>query len=61
MGGQHNVFEPGWEVPNDGWYVEVGEHPDSGNLLHRQKVHLKKGDTFPDTGNKNRKWRRVHP
>lgn len=54
--GQHNQFEPGWEVPNDGVYVEVGEHPDSANLRQPQKVQLRKGDAFPITGNKNRKW-----
>lgn len=57
--GQHNQFEPGWEVPNDGVYVEVGAHPDSGNLKDPRKVHLNKGDTFPDTTNPRRKWARA--
>ncbi|MBX5435971.1 MAG: YjzC family protein [Alicyclobacillaceae bacterium] len=57
--GQHNQFEPGWEVPNDGEYVEVGEHPDSGNLHDPKRVMLRKGDRFPRTSNPNRKWTRV--
>ncbi|MCL6444082.1 MAG: YjzC family protein [Alicyclobacillus sp.] len=58
--GQHNVFEPGWEVPNDGEYVEVGEFPDSGNHIHTpRRVRLSKGDTFPMTKNPTRKWTRV--
>lgn len=56
--GQENQFEPGWEVPNDGIYVEIGEHPDSRNLRRPRKIHLQKGDAFPLTGNKNRKWTR---
>lgn len=56
--GQHNQFEPGWEVPSDGTYVETGEHPDSGNLLQPRVVRLKRGEVFPVTRNKNRKWTR---
>ncbi|GGJ01503.1 hypothetical protein GCM10010885_08380 [Alicyclobacillus cellulosilyticus] len=58
--GQHNQFEPGWEVPNDGEYIEIGEHPDSGNHIRNpRRVRLRKGDTFPETTNGNRKWTRV--
>jgi hypothetical protein len=56
--GQENQFKPGWEVPNDGEYVEIGEHPDSGNLHNPRKIRLHKGDTFPETTNTNRKWTR---
>jgi hypothetical protein len=54
--GQHNQFEPGWEVPNDGFYIEIGAHPESGNLKEPRKIYLKKGDKFPDTRNPRRKW-----
>lgn len=57
--GQHNQFEPGWEVPNDGEYVETGEHPDSRNLKNPKHVHLEKGETFPSTSDPDRKWTRV--
>ncbi len=57
--GQHKQFEPGWEVPNDGFYIEVGEHPDSASIRDPRKVHLKRGDTFPATSNHNRKWVRM--
>ncbi|WP_420535288.1 YjzC family protein [Alicyclobacillus herbarius] len=57
--GQHKQFEPGWEVPNDGFYIEVGEHPDSASIRDPQKVYLKRGDTFPETSNGNRKWVRM--
>ena len=56
--GQHNQFEPGWEVPNDGTYVEIGEHPDSANPKNPKSVHLQKGDTFPMTSHPKRKWTR---
>lgn len=57
--GQHNQFQPGWVVPNDGEYVETGEHPDSGNLHDPKRVRLRRGDTFPLTSNPNRKWTRI--
>ncbi|MCF8564044.1 YjzC family protein [Alicyclobacillus tolerans] len=57
--GQHNQFEPGWEVPNDGVYQEIGEHPDSGNLPDARRIKLKRGDVFPKTSNPNRKWSRL--
>lgn len=56
---QHNQFEPGWEVPNDADYVEVGEHPDSANLKDPKQIHLHKGDIFPKTTNAERKWARI--
>ena len=56
--GQHNQFKPGWEVPNDGEYVEVGEHPESGNLLKPRRVRLNRGEKFPSVGNKDRKGTR---
>lgn len=59
MGGEHNQFEPGWEVPNDGVYREIGEHPDSEGIQHARELHLHKGDRFPRTTNGNRKWTRV--
>lgn len=58
---QHRQFEPGWEVPNDGTYVEVGEHPDSAGIHNPKQVHLHKGDLFPGTTNGNRKWTKVKP
>lgn len=57
--GQHNQFEPGWEVPDNGEYEEVGEHPDSQNIHEPKRLRLQKGDTFPKTTNPNRKWTRV--
>jgi hypothetical protein len=57
--GQHNQFEPGWQVPNNGDYVEIGEHPDSGNLHQPRKIQLKRGDKFPETSDPNRKWTRA--
>ncbi|MFB5190271.1 YjzC family protein [Alicyclobacillus fastidiosus] len=57
--GEWSEFNPGYEVPNTGVYIEVGEHPDSGDLTAPQRVHLHKGDKFPRTTNGNRKWRRI--
>jgi hypothetical protein len=59
--GQHRQFEPGWEVPNDGDYIEIGEHPDSAGIHNPNIVHLHKGDYFPHTTNRERKWARVKP
>ncbi|QQE80193.1 YjzC family protein [Alicyclobacillus sp. SO9] len=58
---QHQQFEPGWKAPNDGDYIEVGEHPDSAGIHDPQTVHLRKGESFPRTRNGNRKWARVKP
>lgn len=57
--GERSEFTPGYEVPNTGVYIEVGEHPDSGELHHPKRVRLHKGDRFPLTTNENRKWRRI--
>ncbi len=57
--GQHHQFEPGWEVPNDGDYIEIGTHPDSAGIHHPKKVHLRRGQIFPHTTNGDRKWVRM--
>jgi len=59
--GQHMLFNPGWEAPNDGEYIEVGEHPDSAGIHHPKKIHLDKGDKFPETSNPDRLWTRIKP
>ncbi|MEB3103222.1 YjzC family protein [Ferviditalea candida] len=57
--GELSEFEPGDKVPNDGKYTEVGEKAFHMGINDPQTVTLKQGDTFPETSNKNRKWKRV--
>ncbi|AIQ66192.1 hypothetical protein D3C81_133460 [compost metagenome] len=58
--GEQTEFEEGHRAPNPGLYVEVGEarsfHTQIQNPRH---IQMKKGDTFPETSNKNRKWKKV--
>ncbi|MEX2104833.1 MAG: YjzC family protein [Bacilli bacterium] len=56
--GQRNQFEPGDKVPNNGVYIEISEvnYPIPTGISDAQTIELKKGETFPDTKNKNRKW-----
>jgi hypothetical protein len=57
--GQQNQFEPGDKVPNNGWYVEIGERSEVTGITNPRRVHLQRGDRFPDTANEDRKWTRV--
>ncbi|WP_067619069.1 YjzC family protein [Alicyclobacillus acidiphilus] len=57
--GERSEFTPGYEAPNTGVYIEVGAHPDSGDLHNPKRIHLHKGEKFPETTNSDRKWRRI--
>lgn len=57
--GEMTEFEEGHKAPNDGIYIEVSE----GRSFHTQiqnpkRIELKKGEKFPETSNKNRKWKK---
>jgi len=54
--GEKTEFEPGDRVPNDGKYIEIGENDFHMGINDPKIVTLQKGDAFPDTINKNRKW-----
>ncbi|MMZ69317.1 YjzC family protein [Paenibacillus massiliensis] len=56
--GEKTEFEPGDKAPNDGYYMEVGEKSFHTEIQNPQHVHLLKGDTFPETTNHNRKWKK---
>ncbi|MGG1314104.1 MULTISPECIES: YjzC family protein [Cohnella] len=56
--GEWSEFEPGDRAPNEGVYIEVGEASFHTGIQNPKRVHLKKGERFPDTANKNRKWKR---
>lgn len=57
--GEWSEFDWRQKVPNDGVYIEVGADADSGELHAPQRIHLKRGDSFPKTTNDDRKWRRI--
>ena len=57
--GEWTEFEPGMTAPNDGVYIEVGEAAFHMGITKPRKVELKHGQRFPDTTNKNRKWKRL--
>nr|WP_135554602.1 YjzC family protein [Paenibacillus cymbidii] len=54
--GERTEFRPGEEVPTDGTYVEIGENDFHMGIMNPQSVKLKKGSSFPNTSNHNRKW-----
>lgn len=56
--GERTEFSPGDEAPNDGVYMEIGENDFHMGINDPQQVRLKKGQRFPETKNKNRKWQR---
>jgi len=58
--GERTEYEEGDKAPNPGVYMEVGE----ARSFHTQiknpmRITMEKGDTFPETSNKNRKWKKV--
>jgi hypothetical protein len=57
--GEQTRFEPGQKAPNDGHYMEVGEKAFHMGIENPQIIELKKGQKFPETRNKDRKWVRV--
>ena len=54
--GEKTEFEHGDRAPNDGVYIEIGENDFHMGINDPKQVHLKRGERFPDTTNKNRKW-----
>ena len=58
--GERTEFEHGDKVPNDGIYTEVGESRSFHTQIQNPKrITLMKGDSFPETTNKNRKWKKA--
>lgn len=58
--GEWTEFEPGDKAPNNGVYIEVGENDFHMGINDPKIINLEKGDTFPETSNHNRKWKRKH-
>jgi hypothetical protein len=58
MGGEPSLFNPGDKAPNDGVYIETGEDDFHMGIEDPAQVELKKGQKFPETTNRNRKWTR---
>ncbi|MDO7906173.1 YjzC family protein [Paenibacillus sp. JX-17] len=56
--GEKTEFEPGDKAPNNGVYMEVGEASFHTEIQNPQQVTLKRGDTFPETTNDDRKWKK---
>ncbi|GAC41725.1 YjzC family protein [Paenibacillus popilliae] len=56
--GERTEFEPGDKAPNDGIYMEVGEASFHTEIQDPKLIRLKKGDAFPETTNKDRKWKK---
>ncbi|MBY9082140.1 YjzC family protein [Paenibacillus sp. HN-1] len=58
--GEQTEFEKGDRAPNPGLYVEVGEARSFHTQIQNpRQIQMKKGDPFPETANKNRKWKKV--
>ncbi|WP_314590192.1 YjzC family protein [Paenibacillus terrigena] len=58
--GEKTEYEPGDKAPNNGLYMEVGEASFHQEIQNPQIIELKRGDTFPETTNKDRKWKKKH-
>lgn len=56
--GERTEFEPGDKAPNQGVYMEVGEKSFHTEIQDPQMITLERGETFPETTNKNRKWKK---
>jgi len=54
--GEWSEFEPGQRAPNSGRYREVGENDRIMGIEDPRIIELEKGERFPPTKNKNRKW-----
>lgn len=58
--GEQTEFEPGDKAPNPGIYTEVGEARSFHTQIQNPKrIELKRGETFPETTNKDRKWKKA--
>ncbi|CAM3075876.1 YjzC family protein [Paenibacillus sediminis] len=57
--GEQTEFEPGDKAPNDGVYMEVGEKSFHTEIQNPKRIKLQAGETFPETTNKNRKWKKM--
>lgn len=58
--GEKSQFSPGDTAPNDGQYIEIGENAFHMGINNPKTVTLQQGETFPETSNHNRKWKRKH-
>src|SRR4051794_27312910 len=50
--GEWTEFNAGDRAPNEGAYIEVGENDYHMGINNPKKIHLHKGEKFPDTSNK---------
>jgi hypothetical protein len=58
--GEQTEFEPGDKAPNPGIYTEVGEARSFHTEIQNPKrIKLERGDKFPETSNKDRKWKKA--
>ncbi|MNF14221.1 hypothetical protein D3C80_2163500 [compost metagenome] len=58
--GERTEYEKGDRAPNPGIYTEVGEARSFHTEIQNPKrITMEKGDIFPDTTNKKRKWKKV--
>lgn len=58
--GEWTEYRAGDRAPNDGKYIEVGESSFHMGINDPKRVTLIKGEQFPATSNKDRKWKRFH-
>jgi hypothetical protein len=56
--GEWTQFRAGDAAPNDGEYMEIGENDFHMGINNPKIITLHKGDSFPETTNKDRKWKR---
>ncbi|MDF2921127.1 MAG: YjzC-like protein [Paenibacillaceae bacterium] len=54
--GEASRFTVGQQAPNDGEYMEIGNHAVHMSINNPKHVHLKKGERFPENTNDDRVW-----
>ncbi len=58
--GEKTEYEEGDKAPNPGVYTEVGEARSFHTQISNPKrITMERGETFPETTNKNRKWKKA--
>jgi len=54
--GEWTEFNPGDSAPNNGKYIEVGDNDYHMGIEDPRQIELEKGQRFPETSKKDRKW-----
>lgn len=54
--GERSRYTVGQKAPNDGEYMEIGDHSVHMGINNPKHIYLKKGEHFPENTNDDRVW-----